>query len=106
MKKTLQIFSLNQKWLILFCLWLLFLTGLFSSFLGSPGILQAMRLNALFEQRKLQLTVLNDEVQKLESDVEKLEHNRVAQEKEIRKILGYAAKDEIIFDFIPADPSK
>jgi cell division protein FtsB len=58
------------------------------------------------DQKKQQLISLNSEMKRLQFEVSKLEHNRVAQEKEIRRTLGYAATDEIIFDFVSSDLSK
>jgi hypothetical protein len=93
-------FSVHQRWLILFALWSLLLTGVFSNFIGSPGIIQAQRLSNLLSLKMNHLNQTRDELQKLQSESQLLETNRFTQEKEIRRVLGYAAPDELIFDFI------
>jgi hypothetical protein len=35
----------------------------------------------------------------LKADADQLEHSKLVQQREIRRVLGYAADDEIIFDF-------
>jgi hypothetical protein len=45
------------------------------------------------------LTQLQQELQKLQLDAKELESNRTAQLREIRRVLGYAATDEMVFDF-------
>jgi cell division protein FtsB len=95
--------SIHHKWAILFGCWLLFLTGIFANFVGSPGILQWMRLRNLYSLKQDQLTHLNDELSKLQMEASQLSSNRIAQEKEIRRVLGYASADEIIFDFTPSN---
>jgi len=92
-------FSVNRNWSLLFCLWFLFLTGGFARFIGSPGIMQALRLNALLQSKQSQLNALRGEVQKLQIEADLLENNPSFQLREIRRVLGYASHDEIIFDF-------
>ncbi len=98
-----KISSIHWKWISLFSLWLLFLSGFFASFLGSPGILQAIRLNNLLESKHSQLSVIQNDVNKLQTEAHQLESSRIVQEREVRRILGYAATDEIIFDFSAVD---
>jgi hypothetical protein len=85
--------------MFLFGLWILFLSGMLANFVGSPGILQAIRLKNLLESKKLQLAQAQEELRRLKTDAILLENNRFAQQREIRRVLGYAAGDEIIFDF-------
>jgi cell division protein FtsB len=49
--------------------------------------------------KNLQLIQLKKELLQLQTEVNDLDKNPFIQQKEIRKILGYAAADEIIFDF-------
>jgi cell division protein FtsB len=97
--KSLFSISLHQRWFIFFGLWLLLLSGLLANFVGSPGATQAIRLNNLLTAKRQQVASAQEELQKLQKEATRLEVSRVAQEKEIRKVLGYAASDEIIFDF-------
>ena len=94
---------MNRIWLILFTFWLLLLSGALTRFVGSPGILQAVRLKNLLESKKAQLTLAQQELQKLEMETSELERNPQAQVREIRRVLGYARPDELIFDFTPTD---
>jgi hypothetical protein len=96
----------NKLWLTLFGLWLMLLTGILASFVGSPGIVQAIRLKNLLEIKNEQLSRAQEELKKLQADSALLEHNRYAQAREIRKVLGYAAHDELIFDFSSGDQFK
>ncbi len=96
----------NRVWLVIFGLWALFLSGVLNGFGGSPGIVQAIRLKSLLAAKDGQVKQIETEIQRLEHEASLLEKNRVIQHREIRKVLGYAAANEIIFDFSSAnDPS-
>jgi hypothetical protein len=88
--------SKKRIWPILFGIWLLLLTGLFS---GSPGVFQALRLRSLLHSREAQAQTLELAVQRLEAQAEHLEKSRFAQLREIHQTLGYIAEDELLFDF-------
>ncbi len=88
-----------RLWLMIFGLWAVFLSGLFSSIVGSPGIIQAVRLRSLLQAKQAQMAKFEAEISRVERECESLEKSRVVQEREIRRVLGYAAPDEIIFDF-------
>jgi hypothetical protein len=79
------------------------LSGVLANCVGSPGILQAVRLRNYLGTKKDQLVVIQEEVKKLHLESLQLEHSRIAQEREVRRVLGYAASDEIIFDFNTTD---
>lgn len=91
--------SPNQLWLGFFGLWIFFLSGVLTPLVGTPGILQALRLKDLLDAKQKQITFHQEELAKLENESQLLEKNHVVQQREIRKVLGYAAKDELIFDF-------
>ena len=55
----------------------------------------------LSTHKKAQLLRLQSEIKKLQSEATQLEKSGYFQEREIRKVLGYASSDEIIFDFVP-----
>lgn len=103
MSQSSLLLSPNLRWTSLFGLWVLLLSGLFASFVGSPGILQQVRLENLLESKKFQLSKLQRELHQLQTEATQLESNRFAQESEVRRVLGYAASDEIIFDFSAMD---
>jgi cell division protein FtsB len=95
MKKTAPL----QLWSCAFALWGLFLSGVFANLVGSPGVIQAVRLKNLLEAKQTQITQVQEELQRLELQIVQLEQSKVTQQLEIRRVLGYAAADEIIFDF-------
>jgi hypothetical protein len=89
----------TQLWLCAFALWGLFLSGAFASFVGSPGIIQAVRLKRLLDSKISDRVALQADVRKLQTEAVQLERSKVTQQREIRRVLGYTAPDEIIFDF-------
>ena len=91
--------SVRICWQIFFGLWLALLSGGFTAWLGSPGVLQLIRLTRLLESKRAVQTGPETQVEQLEADSTRLEQSRYGQEREIRKVLGYAAPDELIFDF-------
>ncbi len=102
-KKTRKHRPVTSIWLAVFALWTLFITGLFSNLIGSPGIIQALRLRSLLNSKESELHETEIDIQHLDAERLKLEKSKVTQEKEIRRVLGYAASDEIIFDFTTSD---
>lgn len=93
----------KRFWTCVFALWGVLLSGVLASLGGGPGVLQGMRLNALLESKATQKSELETEIDRLNRDSDLLEKSKVAQEREIRRVLGYAAPDEIIFDFTTVD---
>ena len=87
-------------WSGFFFLWFLFISGIFHPWTNTPGLVQLYRLKDLQSIRIDKLREFEQQITKLESDRYRLEHNSAAQEREIRKTLGYAAPKELIFDFI------
>ena len=91
--------SIHHKWLSFFSLWILFLSGILTPFLGSPGILQALQLKTYFHKKNEQLRKFQMELSQLQKDSTELLQNPHIQEKEIRTTLGYTGKNDLIFDF-------
>lgn len=91
-----------RVWLIVFGLWLFFLSGIPAGITHAPGILQAIRLQRLLTTKETQVKKMEDEIHFLDAERIALEKSRITQEREIRRVLGYAARDEIIFDFAAA----
>ena len=94
-----QSLPLNRRWGIFFAVWIFLLSGLVSDFIKSPGILQALRLKAVLETKEKQVSEAKRNLKMLQTTAHQLEKNRYAQAREIRRVLGFAAPDEIIFDF-------
>lgn len=89
----------TRLWLAIFGLWLILLSGIFAGLGGSPGVIQALRLQSLLSQKQTELATLEANVEAIGQESAELEKNPIVQEREIRKVLGYAGPDEIIFDF-------
>lgn len=89
----------NRLWIGVFALWLILLSGVFSSLGGSPGILQSLSLRSLLAFKQDELVRIEKSIEEVDAEIERLEKNTVTQEREVRRVLGYAAEDEIIFDF-------
>lgn len=90
----------NRAWVAIFGVWLFMLSGLTQHFgVGSPGVLQYWRLNAVLEDRQTQSADTDVEIVRLEREATALEKSRVVQVREIRKTMGYVAENEMIFDF-------
>jgi cell division protein FtsB len=90
----------SQLWVAGFLISLLLLSGVPGEFLGSsPGALQLIRLTRLVEQRRAQADAIQNEIRRLEAESTLLQSNKAVQQREIRRILGYTAPDELIFDF-------
>ena len=62
-------------------------------------MIQAASLNNLLSSKRAQLEQIQSDVRRLEEDYVHLEQSHAIQEREIRRVLGYAAPDELIFDF-------
>lgn len=90
-------------WSFAFALWALFLSGVMGDFVGSPGVVQAQRLKSLLDHKQSQVHGLEAEIARIDSGRYKMEKSSYAQLREIRRVLGYAAPDEIIFDFTSAE---
>ena len=90
---------MHRRWIAVFVLWLIFLSGGLAKFFGSPGIIQAIRLQGLLQEKQKLSVEAEAELSRLKIEAALLETHAITQEKEIRKTLGYAAPDEMIFDF-------
>lgn len=91
--------SIHLLWGAVFGIWALLLSGTLASTVGSPGALQLFRLTRLLESKRVQQAELEAAVERLETESARLEKSRAAQEREIRRVLGYTAPDELTFDF-------
>ena len=91
-----------RLWAGAFVIWGILLSGVFSSMGGSPGIIQAFRLNSVLNQKLIDLTSIETEIAKIEVEITSLEKNPRAQKHEVRKTLDYINSDKIIFDFSSA----
>lgn len=91
--------SPNKLWMSIFGVWLVLLSGLLHSFLGSPGALQSFQLQQILTLKQNQVEKAETELMSLQEDAILLEKSKITQNREIRRVLGYAAPNELIFDF-------
>ena len=75
--------------------------GKFDQRFVSRGVWQAWQLERMVDNRKEQLAQLEARTQQLERDRKLLETSAVAQEREARRVLGYVAPNELVFDLKP-----
>lgn len=94
-----RIDRVTRLWIGAFVIWGILLTGIFSGMGGSPGIIQSFSLHSILTEKQIELTSIEAEVEKTDAESAILEKSSRAQEKEVRKTLGYVGSDEIIFDF-------
>lgn len=83
----------------LFAIWTIALSGIFSDALHTPGIWQALKLRSLLQDKRAQIAKIQDEVRTLKVEIEMMDSSVAVQQREVRRVLGYAAPDELIFDF-------
>lgn len=91
--------TISRVWVGVFVLWSFALTGVLADYGGGPGVVQAMKLRRLLDQKEAQAAGIESEIAQLDSREDQLGNDSVLQEREIRKTLGYVASDEMIFDF-------
>ncbi len=89
----------TKVWAAGFLLWCVFLSGAFADVIGSPGVLQAVRLRSLLSIREADLKTHDSEISRLSAEAALLERSAAHQRREIRRVLGYVAPDELVFDF-------
>ncbi len=91
----------HRVWLGIFGVWAFLLTGAVSGIfgVGGPGVIQGIRLQNLLHARAAHLEDIQAQLTSLQAESERLEKSTVVQQREIRRVLGYAASDEMIFDF-------
>ncbi len=96
----------NQIWIGVFAVWLVFLSGILNPFIGSPGMLQSVQLQRILNHKQKQIDVAENQLIALQEDSMRLEKHSLTQEREIRRVLGYAAPNELIFDFSADEPTR
>ncbi len=89
----------STLWILFFSVWSLFLTGALSFWIEAPGAYQAWKLRSVLQSKREKVKTLQVQAQSLEQQTKNLQNNKFAQLVEIRKVLGYVAKDELVFEF-------
>ena len=98
-KKPDQPVRRTKVWLAFLAVWLAALSGGAAPWTGTPGVLQTLHLRSLLGSKQAEQAQLQTQIDTLREEAGLLEHSKAVQHREIRRVLGYAAEDEIIFDF-------
>ena len=86
----------DRVWIGLFAIWIALLSGFLA---GAPGFWQAYKLHRVKADREAEISILDQERDRLVREERDLTENALVQEREIRRVLGYTATNEIVFDF-------
>ncbi len=92
--------TVSRAWGIFFGIWCILLTGLLEFWFPSPGLKQWFRVNSTLTERRHEIDVTEKKTNLFLSTARQLESNTVAQEREIRKVLGYLGDQELVFEFV------
>ncbi len=94
---------MNRVWLGFFGIWSLLLSGLLDFWVQSPGLKQWMKVGDTLKERRQEIADVEARTVLFQSMARQLETNSVAQEREIRKVLGYLGDNELVFEFTPKE---
>ena len=93
-----------KVWILLTVSWLTILSGIFfTQGFGPPGFIQWLSIQRETSLRQMDLNKIEAETATLDTESLRLEKSKSYQEKEIRRVLGYTASDELVFDFSSGD---
>lgn len=95
--------SMNQIWLGFFGVWSLLLSGLLDFWVQSPGLKHWAKVGNTLKERRQEISAVEARTVLFQSMARQLETNSVAQEREIRKVLGYLGDQELVFEFTPKE---
>lgn len=91
--------TIQRVWAIFFFGWLLLFTGLLHPWVNSPGLKQWLEIRHVLQDQSKDIQMIEVESSRIVGVIRQLETNPVAQQREVRKILGYVDESEIVFDF-------
>jgi len=86
-------------WFGFFGIWLLLVSGLLDFWIKSPGLKQWLQVELLLRKQRQEIVEIEKKSDNFKLVAGQLEHNPIAQEREIRKVLGYLGAQEIVFEF-------
>ncbi len=93
--------TLNRVWISFFAVWLLLLSGVLDFWIQSPGLKQWYRVSSMLRERRHEIGAVEARSAYLTQVARELQLNPVAQEREIRKVLGFLDQQEAVFEFSP-----
>ncbi len=89
----------NRVWLVFFGIWFLMLTGTIDFWVQSPGLKQWYKVQNTLSVRRQEIGDVEVRSASLHQIAKQLENNPVAQEREVRRVLGYLGEREVVFEF-------
>ena len=89
----------GKAWAIFFAVWLILLTGLLDAWLQTPGLKQWYKVEAALRGRRQEIAAIEAKTELMKETAKQLDANGVAQEREIRRVLGYLGEHEVVFEF-------
>ncbi len=92
--------QIHKLWLGFFGVWLLLVSGLLDFWIKSPGIKQWLQVEYQVHLKRQEIAEIESKSDQYKNIIYQLETNPVAQEREIRKVLGYLGNQEIVFEFV------
>ena len=91
--------NVHQLWLGFFVIWCILLTGLLDFWVESPGLKQWYKISTTLRERRQEIADVEARSSILHEVSRQLESNSIAQEREIRRVLGYLGDQEVVFEF-------
>lgn len=91
--------QIRKMWFGFFGIWLLLVSGLLDFWIKSPGLKQWLQVELLLRKQRQEIVEIEKKSDNFKLVAGQLEHNPIAQEREIRKVLGYLGAQEIVFEF-------
>jgi hypothetical protein len=91
--------NMNRVWFAFFAIWTLLLTGTLGFWMKSPGMKQWYSVKSALNERRQEIGAVETKTISMTNTIHQLEFNPVAQEREIRKVLGYLGEQELVFEF-------
>lgn len=91
--------NVDKVWIGFFCVWMVLLTGILDFWIKTPGLKQLWRVNSMLSSRHQEIEGIESKTVLLNQISRELLDNPIAQEREVRKILGYLGEQEVVFEF-------
>jgi hypothetical protein len=89
----------SRIWLGFFAIWIILLSGLLDHFVHSPGLKQWYQVESSLRDARQEIATIESKTTLQLQVAHQLENNVVAQEREVRKVLGYLGDQELVFEF-------
>jgi len=90
---------IKKMWLGFFGIWLILVSGVLDFWIKSPGLKQWLQVELLVRKQRQEIATIEAKSESFKHIAYQLENNPIAQEREIRKVLGYLGEQEIVFEF-------